>query len=111
MTDAETVVVEVAQLRRGREIGWGDNAVERLRDRFGDVRDAIVAEVRSVTTGLDRLPESGQWRVSEISTKFGVTLTAEAGAIVSKVGGGATFEITATLTREPTPPTAPPPGQ
>ncbi|GAA1543807.1 hypothetical protein GCM10009827_074440 [Dactylosporangium maewongense] len=96
---ADGVVVQVVEVGGGREISWGDNAVERLRDRLGDVQSAVVAGVRAVAANVT--PDLSGWEVAELQAKFGVTLTAEAGVVVSRATTGATFEVTVTLRRKP----------
>ncbi|MFC5003093.1 CU044_2847 family protein [Dactylosporangium cerinum] len=96
---AEGVVVQVVELTGGREISWGDGTVERLRDRLSDVQSAIVAGVRAVAANVT--PDLSGWEVAELQAKFGVTLNAEAGVVVSRATTGATFEVTVTLRRKP----------
>ncbi len=94
---ADSVVVQVVDVAGGREISWGDGAVERLRDRLSDVQAAVVAGVRAVAANVT--PDLSGWEVAELQAKFGVTLTAEAGVVVSRATTGATFEVTVTLRR------------
>ena len=94
---ADGVVVQVVEVAGGREISWGDGAVERLRDRLSDVQAAVVAGVRAVAATVT--PDLSGWEVAELQAKFGVTLTAEAGVVVSRATTGATFEVTVTLRR------------
>lgn len=96
---ADGVVVQVVELSGGREISWGDGAVERLRDRMSDVQAAVVAGVRAVAANVT--PDLSGWEVAELQAKFGVTLNAEAGVVVSRATTGATFEVTVTLRRKP----------
>ncbi len=109
MTDADVPVTRAAATGavlvqvlptadQQREIGWGDLA-ERLEDRLGEIRTAIMAGVRAVDTDLDGLPERPGWQVRELSAKFGVTLKAEAGVVLSRAGAESTFEVTVTFAR------------
>jgi hypothetical protein len=106
---ADGVVVQVVELAGGREISWHDGAVERLRDRLSDVQAAVVAGVRAVAA--DMTPDLSGWEVAELQAKFGVTLNAEAGVVVSRATTGATFEVTVTLRRKPAPDDAGEAGQ
>jgi hypothetical protein len=52
-----------------------------------------------VAKSLQSLAAPEGWRLGEVSASFGITLTAEAGVIVSKASAGATFEVSVTFTR------------
>lgn len=96
---AAEAMVQVVDLVSGREITWGGNVVEKLDERLVDVRTAIVAGVRAVSQSLDRFPAPAEWQLAELSAKFGITLAAEAGVVVSKASAEATFEVTVTFRR------------
>ena len=95
----EPVLVQVVDVQEGREIAWGANAATRLTDRLDDIRGAVAAGTRAVAAGLTDLPATEQWHVNQVSTTFGITLTAEAGVLLSKAGAEATFEVTVTFQR------------
>jgi Trypsin-co-occurring domain 1 len=84
----------------GREIGFGRNRAERLEDRADDVRAGVESAARMVTDSITALPEPDSWSLDEVSAVFGITLTAEAGVLVSKVAAGATVEVTLTYKRD-----------
>ena len=94
------VLVQVVDVRGGRQIGLRDNLAEQLGDRTEDIRRAIAVGSRAVADSLPGLPGAQGWRMREVSASFGVTLTAEAGAILSKASAGATFEVTVTYQRD-----------
>jgi hypothetical protein len=81
----------------GREIGFGEGLAERLRDRQQDVNAGVETAAQMVASSITSLPRPANWRVGEVSASFGVTLTAGAGVLISKVEAGATFEITLTF--------------
>lgn len=93
------VLVQIVETDGGREIAWGGNVTDRLRDRIDELRAAVVAGAQVVNADLDQLPEQPNWRVSELSATFGVTLTADAGVLLSRAGAQATFEVTVTFSR------------
>jgi hypothetical protein len=93
-SESGTLLVQVVPVDAGREIGWGSAAAERLEDRLDDIRGAIAAGAKSVADSLDGLPSAKGWRLGEVSTKFGVTLAAQAGVIFSSASAGTTFEVT-----------------
>ena len=93
-TRSNRVLVQVAELRPGREIGRGANLAEQLSDRLEDIRSAISAGAQAVAQSLEGLPSAPSWQLSEVSASFGITLTAEVGVILSKASAEATFEVT-----------------
>jgi Trypsin-co-occurring domain 1 len=92
----QVVDVDVAA---DREITFGRNLAEGLGDRVDDIRGAIEAGSESVAKSLQSLAAPQGWRLGEVSASFGIILTAEAGAIVSKASAGATFEVSVKFTR------------
>lgn len=83
-----------------REIAFGKNMVEGLADRQDDVRGAIEAGSHTIARSLESLPSPRGWRLGEVSASFGITLTAEAGVIVSKASAGATFQVSVKFIKE-----------
>jgi hypothetical protein len=96
---APVYVPVVKMADAGREIGWGSNVSELLTARIDDIRDAIRAGAASVSTGLTELPVVKDWHVTKVEASFGITLTAEAGVILSKASTEATFDVTMTFSR------------
>jgi hypothetical protein len=102
MADVEipdSVVVQVVDVTDGREIAWGNNLVERLKDRAGDIRSAIVAGAQAINTDVNELPTADGWKIKELSATFGITLSAEAGVVLSRASAESTFEVTVTIER------------
>ncbi len=93
------VLIQVVP-EEGREIGWGQNRAERLEARAEDIRRGVETAARMVTESITALPEPEAWKLGEVTASFGLTLTAEAGVLISKVAAGATFEVS--LTFKPT---------
>ena len=100
-TGPERVLVQAVDVdvAADREITFGKNLVDELGDRADDIRGAIEAGSESVAKSLKSLAAPEGWRLGEVSASFGITLTAEAGVIVSKASAGATFEVSVTFTR------------
>lgn len=90
----EVLVQVVAE--DGREIGWRQNRAERLEARAKDIRAGVETAARMVTDSITTLPEPEAWTLCEVTASFGITLTAEAGVLISKVAAGATFEVSFT---------------
>ena len=94
------VLVQVVPVDEGREIGWGESTAEQLRNRLEDVQLAIKEGAKAVAESLKGLPSAEGWQLGEVSAKFGVTLTAQAGVILSSASAGATFEVTVLFKRD-----------
>lgn len=91
-----TVLVQVVPVE-GREISFGSSLTEQLEDRIDDVRGAIATGIKVIAESLNDIRCSERWKMGDVSASFSVTLTAEAGVIVSKASAGATFEIQVTF--------------
>jgi hypothetical protein len=87
------VYVQVVELDPGREIGWGPSVAQQLRERAVDIERGIVAASETLAASLGSLASVEGWELDEVSASFGVTLTAEAGVIVSRASAGATFDV------------------
>jgi hypothetical protein len=97
----EKVLVQVVPVDEERQrIGWGESATEQLRNRLEDIRSAIAEGAKVVADSLEGLPGAKGWQLGEVSATFGVTLTAEAGVILSKASAGASFEVTVLFKRD-----------
>ena len=94
------VLVQVVPVDEGREIGWGESTAEQLRNRLEDIRLAVQEGAKAVADSLEGLPGAKGWQLGEVSAKFGVTLTAQAGVILSSASAGATFEVTVLFKRD-----------
>jgi Trypsin-co-occurring domain 1 len=92
------ISVQVVPIAGGRQIGWGTSVVENLGDRISDIKDAIAAGGRAIAESLPDHGLSG-WTVKEVTGSFAVTLTAEAGVILSKASAEATVEVSVTFER------------
>jgi hypothetical protein len=94
------VLVQVVEVDSDREIGWASNLAEQLQGRLDDIRAAIVAGSGTVANSLVSLPSAEGWVLDEVSAAFGITLTAEAGVILSKASAAATFDVTVKFSRK-----------
>jgi hypothetical protein len=94
------VYVQVVELDSGRAIGWGSNLAELLRSRVADIESGIRAAAQTVAESLGSLPSADGWQLDEVSASFGITLTAEAGVILSKASTGATFDVSLAFRRQ-----------
>jgi len=89
-TGPERVWVQVidVDVAADREVTFGRNLAQELSDRAGDIRGAIETGSASVAKSLPSLGAPEGWQLGEVSASFGITLTAEAGVIVSKASAG-----------------------
>jgi hypothetical protein len=99
---SEQVWVQVVDvdLTADREITFSRNMAEKVVDRQADIRAGVEAGAAAVADSLKSLASPEGWQLREVSASFGVTLTAEAGVMVSKASAGATLEVSVKFTRE-----------
>ena len=81
--ERETSGIERASLRSGRKIFEAQQSFEEVLDKIKPVASTISSKFHNLKTPAD-----------EVEVKFGLKLTAEAGAIFTSVGGEANYEIT-----------------
>jgi hypothetical protein len=93
------VFVQVVPIDGATEIGWGATVAERLVDRLADVRAAVNTGALAVAKTLTDLPSAAGWELEEATASFGVTLAAEAGALLTKAAAGTTLDVTLTYRR------------
>jgi len=86
-------MIQVVELRAGREIAFASPLAEQVRDRIDDIRQAIVTGARAIASSLPDLASPADWSLHEVEASFGLTLTAEAGVILSKASASAAFDV------------------
>lgn len=92
---AQVVDVDVSD----REITFGRSMAEGLAERQDDIRAGVEAGAEALAGSLKTLTAPEGWQLGEVSASFGITLTAEAGVIVSRASAGATFQVSVKFTR------------
>jgi hypothetical protein len=99
-SDETRVTVEVVELRPGhsRQISPKGRIAQQLRERQSDIEAAIQETAEILNRSLSQ-PHLESLAVRRIEARFGLTLTTEAGVLISKVGAEASFEITLVLER------------
>lgn len=99
---AVKVLVETVQLDSsgGRQISSRARSTSLLQDRRADI-EAAVSEATAIIQDSAAKVETDKaaWQVKSIEAKFGLTLAAEAGVILSRVSAEASFEVTVTIER------------
>jgi hypothetical protein len=100
-TELQQVLIQVVPVTQDGEISWGASITDQLENRLGDIRHAIAAGASAVAASLGSLPGAQGWQLSEVEATFSVTLTAEAGVILSKASAGAAFGVKVLYKRDP----------
>ncbi|MEU4743974.1 CU044_2847 family protein [Actinosynnema sp. NPDC023658] len=70
-----------------------------LEDRRDEIQDGIRAAVDVVRASLESEQERNGWQVTSVEATFGITLSAEAGVILTRASAEASFEVTLTVER------------
>jgi len=97
----ERILVQVIPVEASGEISWSSSVTDQLEQRLDDIRRAIAAGAQAVAGSLPDLPSADNWTLGAVEASFAITLTAEAGVILSKASAGATFEVKVVYKREP----------
>jgi hypothetical protein len=96
----DNVWIQVVPLDSQRQITWGSDVAQRLHERIGDVQDAITTGAATVAGSVSSLDSPAGWGLDEVSATFGIALTAEAGVLLTRASGEATFEVSVTFRRK-----------
>ncbi len=102
MTHSPLVVrVETVELdgAGGRQISAKHRGTSLFEERADEIKQGIQSAVEVVRDSLADQQDRNGWRVSSVEATFGITLSAEAGVILSKASAEATFEVTLTVER------------
>jgi hypothetical protein len=83
-----------------RQIRWDVNVAEHLENRIDDIKRSISAAALAIADSLPEKVENPGWKAKEVSATFGISLTAGAGAIISKAEAGATLEVSVSFIRD-----------
>lgn len=95
------VRVETVQLDHSgsRQIATKTRTTALLQDRRDDIEAAVREASSIVQSSVAKVEDTAGWHVKSLEAKFGVTLAAEAGVIVSRASAEASFEVTVTIER------------
>ena len=91
----ETVELDAAGTR---QISSRHRTTAALQERR-DIEAAVSEACQIVQESVARVDAQHGWRVSTLEARFGLTLAAEAGVIVSRASAEASFEVTVTIER------------
>ncbi|EPH44989.1 CU044_2847 family protein [Streptomyces aurantiacus] len=92
----ETVALDAAG---SRQIANRTRTTSPLEGRAAELEEAIVQASAIAQESLAQVPARDGWRIAGMEVTFGLTLTAEAGVILSKASAEASFEVTLTVER------------
>ncbi len=95
------VLVETVQIDSsgGRQIGPRTRTTALLQDRHADIEAAVSEATAIIQDSAAKVKDDAAWQVKTIEAKFGLTLAAEAGVILSRMSAEASIEITVTIER------------
>lgn len=83
-----------------RQIGPKNRTTALLRDRHDDIEAAVSEAAGVLRESVSKLAvETDGWRVKSVEAKFGLTLTAEAGVVLTRASAEASFEVTIAVER------------
>ena len=101
MTAVAGVRVETVELDAAgtRQINSRRRTTAALQERRGDIEAAVSEACQIVQDSAARVDARHGWRISSLEAKFGLTLAAEAGVIISRASAEASFEVTVTIDR------------
>lgn len=90
LDDGGSVLVEIEPVVGTTRLGKREDLIEDARTSF----DKALSNVRGAATAALTQFRSMSQQPTEVEIKFGVKLTAEAGAIIAKTGLEGTLEVT-----------------
>jgi hypothetical protein len=95
------VRIETVQLDASgrRQIGPRTQTTALLQERASDIQAAVAEAWHILSASAAATDERDDWHVSSFEATFGITLSVEAGAIISKVGAEASLEVHLTIER------------
>lgn len=98
---AAKVLVETVQFDSsgGRQIASRTRTTALLQDRRADIEAAVSEATAIIQDSAAKTEITSAWQVKSIEAKFGLTLAAEAGVILSRMSAEASIEVTVTIER------------
>ncbi|MEM9567029.1 MAG: CU044_2847 family protein [Cyanobacteria bacterium P01_E01_bin.34] len=91
--NGETVDIEVEDIQTEAEIQpcalTPGEVAARARKTFNEALDGVAPMVKAMKTKLNSLTDPGD----ELEVTFSIKMSGEVGAVVTKVGGEATYEV------------------
>ena len=94
------ILLEVRSASESGDLGPGGPALEQFSRRAGEIAESIAKiaeEFRSRLKKTLHKPEESGWRTESIELGFEIAVQAEAGVVIARAVGGATFTAKLTL--------------
>jgi Trypsin-co-occurring domain 1 len=82
-----------------RQIGAKTSTTELLQNRREDIEAAVREASSIIQDSVAKVEDKPGWRLTTLEARFGITLAAEAGVVLSRVSAEASFEVTVTIER------------
>lgn len=97
-----SILVETVEVGSdgNRQISRRLKTSELLSERREDIEAAIAEAVDVVQKSMDCAPDQPHWQVSKLEASFGIKLKADAGVILTRVSGEASFDLKITIERK-----------
>ncbi|MBN6040073.1 CU044_2847 family protein [Amycolatopsis sp. 195334CR] len=94
-----SILVETVEVGAGgnRQISQRLKTSELLSERLDDIEAAVGEAVDIVQASMANASTRSGWNVTKIEAGFGVKLKAEAGVILTRIGGEASFDLKITV--------------
>lgn len=83
-----------------RQIGPASRTTALLQDRRSDIESAIVETTSIVQDSVANIESHQDWKVRRLEAKFGLTLAAEAGVLISRASAEASLEVRIVVERD-----------
>ncbi|WP_284749592.1 CU044_2847 family protein [Amycolatopsis sp. RTGN1] len=100
MTDSSILVETVEVGADGnRQISARPKTSELLSERREDIEAAVAEAVDVMQKSMDDTATRSGWKVAKLEASFGIKLKADAGVILTRVGGEASFDFKITVER------------
>lgn len=100
MSESE-VWVETVEIEGGptSPIGGREQLAELIKNRQRDISNAVESVSTIIRGSLDRVHDDDEWQLDAFEANVGVSLAAEAGALIAKASSTGTIGIKLTYKR------------
>lgn len=101
---SNSVLVQVTDVRSGREIGFSENIAVGLASRAADIQNAVRETTEIMVASAAPEITEANWQVDHLTVKFSLSLTTEGSCIVAKGTASGTLDIAIDLRKRPVSP-------
>lgn len=98
---APMVRIETVNFDRhgNRQISAANRTASLLEERRAEIEAGIASAADIVRSSMASAETKDGWRVASVEATFGLTLSAEAGVVITKASAEASIEVTMTIER------------